>query len=561
MQAVRDVYPAGNSVPPACLVPLELQPDYGEVPGHPIGDLANVAERACDAHVESGRGDAVAAVHASSGRQLTYAQLSRDSSALAAGLRELGIRSGDRVAFRSANVPEVLTVVLAAWKAGAVVVPTPAQARADELRFFLEDTGVRALFAHTRADVMDHVAEASRAAGVEHVITFGSEQEAITGHWWDDLKPEGSNAPSPGSTPSDSVAVIWHTGGTTGQPKGCYHTHRRLLAGGYATAQATGVRPDEGWAAAAPVGHALGFMYHTTWTLLHGAKVVFVEDFHSPHALSEAVERHRIGTFTAITATWARMLEALEEQPRDTSSIGRAYAMWQSASSAQVYDGWKARGIELMNNFGTTAFAAWVLAPRQSESFPRASLGRAAPGYRVEAVELEADGVQTVPAGTTGRMAVKGPTGLTYWNRPELQRRDVVDGWTLVDDLIRFDEQGNAAYFGRTDFIISTAGYKVAPVEVEQALARHEAVGEVGVVGAPDPTRQEVVAAFVALRDGFEASDELRRELQVFAKSSLSPYKYPRRVEFVERLPRDHVGKLQQGVLKEWAAAAVEAGS
>jgi 2-aminobenzoate-CoA ligase len=232
--------------------------------------------------------------------------------------------------------------------------------------------------------------------------------------------------------------------------------------------------------------------------------------------------------------------------------------MWQSASSSDVYDGWKARGVELLNNFGSTAFASWVLVPHAGESVPRASMGRSAPGYQVLAVEIDGDPLRPVPRGTAGRMAVKGPTGLTYWNRPDLQRRDVVDGWTLSDDLIAFDDSGNAGYLGRTDYLISTAGYKVPPGEVEEVLARHPAVAEVAVVAAPDPIRQEVVMAFVATAPGTTGTDELRRELQDLVKRELAPYKYPRRVEFIEALPRDHVGKVRHSVVKEWATEAAQ---
>jgi 2-aminobenzoate-CoA ligase len=175
----------------------------------------------------------------------------------------------------------------------------------------------------------------------------------------------------------------------------------------------------------------------------------------------------------------------------------------------------------------------------------------------VRAVELDG-GTRSVPPAATGRMAVKGPTGLTYWNRPDLQRRDVVDGWTFSDDLIAFDEDGNAGYLGRTDYLISTAGYKVPPGEVEEVLAGHPAVAEVAVVASPDPVRQEVVMAFVATAPGTTGTDELKRELQNLVKGALAPYKYPRRIEWIEALPRDHVGKVRHSIVKEWALRAAE---
>jgi 2-aminobenzoate-CoA ligase len=228
--------------------------------------------------------------------------------------------------------------------------------------------------------------------------------------------------------------------------------------------------------------------------------------------------------------------------------------MWQTASSTDVRTGWKSRGIELINNFGSTSFATWALLPRHDEEFAPASLGKPLPGYDIIAATV-ADGTVTPKTDGPGQMAWKGLTGLTYWNRPELQVRDVVDGWSLSDDLILFDETGNADYLGRTDYMISTAGYKVAPAEVEIALSEHPVVREVSVVGAPCPIRQEIVVAFVALQQGAESGPELARELQTHVKSRLSPYKYPRRVYFVDAIPRDAVGKVRGRVLQEWAAA------
>ena len=161
--------------------------------------------------------------------------------------------------------------------------------------------------------------------------------------------------------------------------------------------------------------------------------------------------------------------------------------------------------------------------------------------------------VRILPQGEIGRMAVKGPTGLTYWNLPELQLRDVIQGWTLCDDLIRFDETGNAQYMGRSDYMISTAGFKVAPAEVEQILARHPAVREVAVVPAPDAIRQEIVVAFVSLSPGALGDEFLEMQLRDLVARELSSYKAPRHIYFIDSLPRDAVGKVQTKLVKQWA--------
>jgi 2-aminobenzoate-CoA ligase len=551
---MRDTYPP-SSIPDTWLVGPDEQPDYRGLPGCEIPRFSSVADHILGRQMDTGRGDDVATIDAASGRAWTFAELDAESARLARGLVRFGIEPGDRIAFRTPNVADMAIVALGAWRAGAVVMPTPAQARGEELRYFLDDSAARVLFVYSRSALCDEVAAAAKGSTVEAVLAFGAGDEVEFPSWTDALDTSDIDLPA---VASDGVAVLWHTGGTTGKPKGCYHTHRRFLLGGYSLRDALAIEPGERWAAATPVGHALGFLQHTTFSLLHGATVVLVEDFHRPSSLLAAIERYGVHTFTAITATWARMLDVLDAgEAHDVSSLRRGFAMWQSASSSDVFEGWLSRGVELRNNFGSTAFAAWALVPRSGAPVPRASLGGAAPGYEVRAIDLESDSLDPLPPDTTGRLAVRGPTGLTYWNRSDLQRRDVRDGWTLHDDLIAIDGSGNADYLGRTDFLISSAGYKIAPSEVENALSAHPDVVEVGVVGAPDAIRQEVVMAFVVLAENASADDLKLRELQDFAKGAISPYKYPRLIRFVEALPRDAVGKVQSKVLKDWANESV----
>ncbi len=548
---MKDRYPE-STIPAAWLVSPDRQPDYAPVEVPEVTDRSTTADALADRHVRAGRGSAIAAVHAETGRTYSFAELAARSDALARGLVASGLRVGDRVAFRTPNDPVFLVVILAIWKAGGVVVPVPVHARGGEFRHFLADSAARFLFVHERSGNLAEIAELAQGTTVERVFGFGNDGSATP------FEPlEALLASQDAALPAlsaDHVAILWHTGGTTGRPKGCYHTHRRFLLGGYLLGRVTGAGFGARWAAAAPVGHALGFIYHTIYTLLNGATAVFIEAFHDPDALLRAIAAHRITTFTALTASWARMAERLREGgPYDTASLVRCYAMWQSASSSEIYDFWRARSVELLNNFGSTAFATWILVPYPGDAPPRASLGRSLPGYRVEAVELIGEHVRPVPAGTIGRMAVKGPTGLTYWNLPDKQASDVLDGWTLSDDLLMFDAEGNAHYLGRSDFMISTAGFKVAPVEVETVLARHPAVREVAVVPAPCPIRQQQVAAYVALRPGQTGDAAMTESLLAFVRAELSSYKVPRLVSYIDALPRDPVGKVRTREVRDWA--------
>jgi len=550
---MKDTYPRLETLPPEWLTAPADQPEYLELPGVVLDEDTDLGSMLSDAQVRQGRGDAAAIVHHESGRSLTFSELSALTDRAAAAFHHLGVRPGDRVALRGANCPELIIASIATWKIGAVVTLIPALSREAEIRFFLADTQPRLLIlAQPESDAISSMFEQAADLTVVRVAEPGPHALA-----WDALL--GSAGPRPDVRPDlDRVAIVWHTGGTTGQPKGCYHTQRRFALGGLSLGLAAGAAPGQRWAAAAPMGHALGFIHSTNFTLLNGVTLVIVSGFTNPKVVLEAIATRDVTQFTAIAATWAHLLELLESgQAPEPAGLSRGFAMWQSSSASEVADGWRRRGIELLNNFGSTAFATWVLVPPPGRGVPQASLGVPAPGFEVLAIDPDlSQGPRPVPAGEPGRMAVRGPTGLTYWRRPDRQRMDVRFGYSLHDDLIRFDPDGLAEYLGRTDFMISTAGNKVAPVEVEAVLGRHPAVREAVVFGLPDDLRQEIVAAFVVLQKGADPSDGLRRELQDFVKSRLAPYKYPRRLDFIEAVPRDTVGKVQPRILKEIVMAA-----
>jgi 2-aminobenzoate-CoA ligase len=543
---MKDIYPRLDTLPHSWLTAPEDQPDYLSVPGVTLDEATDLGSMLCDVQVSRGLGGEVAMVHHESGRSLTFSELAAVTDRAAAAFAGLGIRPGDRVALRGGNCPELVIASIATWKIGAVVTLIPPLARAPEVEFFLDDTQPR-LLVLTQPESDEICAVFGRVAGLR--VVLASEWDALL---------EGAGPRPVVETDLDRVAIVWHTGGTTGRPKGCYHTQRRFLLGGLSLGMATGAAAGQRWAAAAPMGHALGFIHSTNFTLLNGVTLVVVSDFAKPAVMLEALARHEVTQFTAIAASWAGLLETLEAgDAPEPPALTRGFAMWQSSSASEVADGWRRRGIELLNNFGSTAFATWVLVPPTDKAVPRASLGRATPGYEVLAIDPDlSQGLRPVATGEPGRMAVRGPTGLTYWRLPGKQRVDVQFGCSLQDDLIRFDRDGLADYLGRTDFMISTAGHKIAPVEVETVLSSHPAVREAVVFGLPDATRRETVAAFVVLNQGFSESEELRRELQDHVKSQLAPYKYPRRLDFIDAIPRDSVGKVQPRILKELVLAA-----
>ena len=544
---MRDTYPPSSRLPMDWLVPPEAQPDYLDLPG--LDADLDLGSALSDRQVYAGRGDLPALVHHETGATYTYTDVAERTNHLARLLLERGVQPSDRVAVRSPNAPAGIMAAIAVWKIGAVVVPIPYIARSSELQFYFADTEPTAVVLSGADPDRDVVMACATEVGVSTFVAFGPEVEGAVR--WDLGVGEPELLHRPAVDPN-GVAIVWHTGGTTGRPKGCYHTQRRYLLAGCSIGSALHMRPGERCAAAAPIGHALGMIFHTIFTLLHGATLVLVEQYTKPAVLLEAIAQHEVQTFAAITATWASMLTILDDEGRGAPQpLERGFAMWQSSSAGEIVGRWAGLGVPLLNNYGSTAFATWVLVPKFGEASPQGVLGSPAPGYEVKVVDP--DSREDLPAGSTGRLAVRGPSGLTYWRLPEKQHEDVHAGWIYVDDLVRDIGGKIYEYLGRTDFMISSAGNKIAPGEVEAVLGAHPGVREVVVIGLPDPVRQEIVAAYVVPESESLRTDEFRKALQDLVKTQLSPYKYPRVVEYLDTLPRDHVGKVQHQLVKELA--------
>ncbi|MEO7760604.1 MAG: AMP-binding protein, partial [Casimicrobiaceae bacterium] len=211
---------------------------------------------------------------------------------------------------------------------------------------------------------------------------------------------------------------------------------------------------------------------------------------------------------------------------------------------------WKdTTGIEIIDGIGSTEMLHIFISHTEDEARPGAT-GRPIPGYRACVMD---EAGKPVPAGQVGRLAVKGPTGCRYL-ADERQRDYVRNGWNYTGDAYLVDGDGYFVYQARTDDMIISAGYNIAGPEVESALLLHPAVAECGVIGRPDEARGQIVAAFIVLKEGFQADESMTRQLQEFVKQTIAPYKYPRAVQFVASLPRTETGKLQRFRLRQFGA-------
>jgi 2-aminobenzoate-CoA ligase len=489
-----------------------------------------------DRAVAAGRGDAAAVVWESGA--WTYAELLATANRIARVLVEnQGLVPGNRVLLHGYNRPWTIAAWFGIVKAGGVVVATMPMLRAGELAKVVEKAEV----GHAIADVRltEAVAGAREATGRLGRVLWMDEGDG-------ELERAAAGEPAafePVDTACDDPVLIAFTSGTTGRPKGCVHGHRDVFAMADTFARyVLRAGPDEVFSGTPPYAFTFGLGGLVIFPLAAGATIACCE---RPgfDGLCETIQRHRVTTlFTAPTGY--RALLKMRDQ-FELSSLRKCVSAGEALPKA-TSDAWfEATGVRIIDGIGSTEMIHIFISAAGDEIRPGAT-GRPVPGY-VAAVLDEKN--RPLPPGSTGRLAVRGPTGCRYL-ADERQADYVQDGWNLTGDVYRLDEDGFFWFVARADDMIVSAGYNIAGPEVEQALLQHPHVAEAAVVGAPDEQRGQICKAFVVL-NGAEPSEALKRELQDFVKGAIAPYKYPRAIEFVADLPKTQTGKLQRFRLRE----------
>jgi 2-aminobenzoate-CoA ligase len=358
----------------------------------------------------------------------------------------------------------------------------------------------------------------------------------------DDLTRRAARADDqhePVPTSSDDVALLAFTSGTTGRPKATMHFHRDVLANADTFSRyVLKPTPNDVFTGTPPLAFTFGLGGLVVFPLRVGASTLLIERA-TPDELADLVAAHGVTIcFTAPTA-YRAMLAA--GHPERLGGLRRCVSAGEHLPAGTWQAFHDATGVKIIDGLGSTEMLHIVLSAADDEIRPGAT-GRAVPGY--QAVVLGDDGA-VLPAGQVGRLAVRGPTGCRYL-ADDRQRVYVQDGWNVTGDTYRQDEDGYFWYEARSDDMIISSGYNIAAPEVEEALMRHPDVAEVAVVGTADADRGQLVTAFVVLAPDVVGTPDLVRGLQDHVKSVIAPYKYPRRIEFVDQLPRTSTGKLQR---------------
>ena len=498
---------------------------------------------------------------------ITRQELDELSDALASGLLASGFSPGDRLAVYLQNVPQFVISMVAAWKAGGIMVSINPMSRQRELSYLLKDSGATVLVAleSLYGEVAQKVVPES---GVRLVLTtselefqtrnderlfkgISRERYEGTTDFSDLIAQHRGQTPPPVQLGSDDVAFLTYTSGTTGVPKGAMNTHGNVVFTAQAYREWTHAGRDGAIFGIAPLFHITGLIGHIAVSMLVPAPLVLAYRFEPGVVLDAFLEHRPTFTIGAITA-----FSALLNSPAFTKDHFASFTSIYSGGAAisptaeQVF--LKATGKQLHNAYGLTETTSpMTLTPFGSPSPVDPTSGALSVGVPVPntIVRIQDDDGKDLPLGEVGEIVADGPQVVAgYWGKPDETAANLPGGALKSGDVGFMSPEGWVFIVDRKKDMINASGYKVWPREVEDVLAEHPAVRESAVVGVPDEKRGETVKAFVSLRPGASATPE---ELIAHCKERMAAYKYPRSVELVDELPKTVTGKILRRELRD----------
>lgn len=481
----------------------------------------------------------------------SYADIARASSRFAHLLQAHGVRRGDRVIVMLPRLPQWQIAMVGCLKLGAVPIPCIDMLTEKDVLFRIGHAGaVAAVTTAASASKFD------RAPGLRARIVTAGAAEGWTG------MAQGMQAQPAhfecADMALDEPALLYYTSGSTGLPKGVTHGARSLFCWRVSGACWLDLQPDDlmwctadtGWSKA---GTSILF---GPWS--RGCGVLFYNGPFNPAERFGLIARHGVTVFCGAATEYRQMVNE-DVSGFDLSRLRLAVSAGESVNP-EVIARWQDKcAVPLLEAYGQTETLMTVGNSRTGT--PReGSMGLPMPGARLSVLD---DLGMPLPAGERGQLALEANYPmlmLGYWNDAKRTQESFIHhagkDYFLTGDMARIDEDGYVYYMGRADDIISSAGYRIGPVEVENALMEHDAVQECAVIGAPDAQRGEIVKAFVVLRPGHEGSPALTKVLQEHVKQVTAPYKYPRAVAYVAELPKTATGKIQRRVLRERESAS-----
>jgi long-chain acyl-CoA synthetase len=365
--------------------------------------------------------------------------------------------------------------------------------------------------------------------------------------------------------PKTQVAVLQYTGGTSGLPKGAMLTHYNLVSNAIAVYNLVASQMQRGKDTGLtnlPLFHIYGMTVCMNVWIYNGSRIALNPDARDQKSLFEIIRDTKPSMFPGVPTMYMRLLERddLEDYAKDLRSIRFCNTGAAAMPPEVLHEFEKRTGCVIIEGYGLTECSPVTHSNPVSGLRKIGSIGIPLPDTQVRIVDVE-DHTKILPIGETGEILINGPQRMMgYWNKPDATADQIRNGWLLTGDIGRMDEDGYFFIMDRKKDMINVSGFKVYPREVEDVLFEHEAIENAAVVGLPDPKTMgsDIVKAYIVLKEGYKASDELLGEVREFCRTSLSPYKVPREIEFRKELPETLVGKVLRRELKEQEASRAD---
>ncbi|MGP9545865.1 AMP-binding protein [Psychrobacter sp. AOP7-B1-25] len=539
---------------------FEMNTLLSEIFGEHVDDRLNAYMACCGRHVRDGRADHPALVHEDTSGNITrmsFGELDKASAQVANLLQSYGVKAGDKVATMLPRTPELLTVVLATWRIGAVYQPLFTAFGYDSIKYRMDKADTKVVFTN-----LENRSKFEDLAAQTKMVLVGSPDDAQT--WGDDHYTQSMAAQpqtiEPVTLDTDAPFLQMFTSGTVGKSKGVSVPLAALPAFYLYMRYAIDLREDDQYWNMADPGWAYGLYYAITGPLLLGVTTYFNEAGFDANNTRDFMVRHKI-TNLASSPTAFRMMKSsgvFEDAHNDTNtklSLRCANSAGETLNTEVVNWVETYLACQVKDQYGQTETGMTCCAHHAlAHDCPVGSMGMALPGHTLVVLD---DDMNVLPDGEQGQLAVVVSQSPAFyfrgysWN----EKQAFVDDYYLTGDVVERHSDGSYWFSGRDDDIIITAGYRVGPTDVENTVLEHEAVAESAAVGVPDEVRGHTIKSYVVLKDGIKGSEQIAKEIQELVRKRLSTHAYPREIEFVTELPKTPSGKIQRFLLRSLSAA------
>ncbi|MGM0874930.1 MAG: acetate--CoA ligase [Bacillota bacterium] len=514
----------------------------------------NAAYEAIDKHAETFRKNKIALYYRDPEREekYTFKEMKELSNKAANVLKNTAdVEKGDRLFVFMPRTPELYSVILGAVKIGAIVGPLFEAFMEGAVKDRLEDSEAKVIV--TTPELLDRI-PVSELPSLKHVVVVGDSVDSQYIDFLSEMKTASKEFEIEWVEKTDGL-LLHYTSGSTGKPKGVLHVHQAMVQH-YQTGQwVLDLQEDDVYWCTADPGWVTGTVYGIFGPWLSGATNVILGGRFNPETWYKTIEDYGVTVWYSAPTAFRMLMGAGDELVKqfDTSSLRHVLSVGEPLNPEVVRWGVKVFNNRIHDTWWMTETGAQLICNYPCMEIKPGSMGKPIPG--VEAAIVDDQGIE-LPPYRMGNLAIKKgwPSMMhTIWNNQEKFESYFMPGdWYVSGDSAYMDEEGYFWFQGRIDDVIMTSGERVGPFEVESKLLEHPAIAEAGVIGKPDPIRGEIIKAFVALLEGYEASDELKEDIRTFVKKGLAAHAAPREIEFRDKLPKTRSGKIMRRVLKAW---------